>query len=160
MSCDLDVGICLVDKYARLPTRAHPEDACYDVYAHIQTQDYVNPIPYTIFIQPKHREIISLGFYIAIPTGWEMQIRPRSGLAAKHGVTVLNTPGTVDCNYRGVVQVVLQNTSDNIVTVQHGDRIAQIQFARVPTVEFKICASLDELGSTDRGSGGFGSSGK
>ena len=91
-----------------------------------------------------------------IPAGFEGQVRPRSGLAAKHGVTVLNTPGTVDADYRGEVKVILVNLSDTPFTIEPGERIAQMVFARAEQAQFEEVESLDE---TQRGAGGFGSTG-
>jgi dUTP pyrophosphatase len=109
------------------------------------------------FIHPGQRATISTGFNIELPKGFEGQVRPRSGLAAKHGVTVLNTPGTIDEDYRGEIAVILINHSRNsIFEVKHGDRIAQLVIA--PVYRFPI-EEVSELGETVRGQGGFGSTG-
>jgi len=100
--------------------------------------------------------IIPLGIKVQIPEGYEMQVRPRSGLAAKHGVTVLNSPGTIDSDFRAEVGVILINHGKKSFTVSHGDRIAQAVINRVHQVKWK---EVDELGGTDRGSGGLGSTG-
>jgi dUTP pyrophosphatase len=100
--------------------------------------------------------MVPTGLRISMPVGVEAQIRPRSGLAAKHGVTVLNAPGTIDSDYRGEICVILINHGSNEFVVEPGMRIAQMVFARVTTVEFKICENLDH---SERGSGGFGSTG-
>ncbi len=100
---------------------------------------------------------IPTGFCLEISAGYEVQIRPRSGLAAKHGITVLNAPGTIDCDYRGEVQVLVINHGTNPFIVEHGERIAQMVFAPVTQVTL---IEVTELGNTERGEGGFGSTGK
>ncbi|MCK5398843.1 dUTP diphosphatase [bacterium] len=110
-----------------------------------------------IIIEPGKREIIPTGMKMQIPLGWEMQVRPRSGLAFKSGLTVLNTPGTVDSDYRGEVKVILYNSSELPFTVIRGMRIAQGVFSQVIQVEMEI--SEEELEQTQRGSGGFGHTG-
>lgn len=111
----------------------------------------------TITLQPLERRLIETGIYIALPIGTEAQIRPRSGMAYKEGVTVLNSPGTIDADFRGEVKVLLVNLSTANVSVQDGDRIAQMVISRHETADFKIVSELPE---TSRGSGGFGSTGK
>ena len=106
--------------------------------------------------QPMERKLIPTGLYIALPVGHEAQIRPRSGLALKHGVTVLNTPGTVDADYRGEVKVLLVNLSDVPFVVNDGERIAQMIVAKYEQVEFVEVEQLDE---TERGAGGYGHTG-
>lgn len=108
-------------------------------------------------IQPGERGLVPTGISIAIPEGFEAQIRPRSGLALKHGITIPNSPGTIDADYRGEICVILMNIGKEAFTVNAGDRIAQIVFAPVVQAEFEETDSLDE---TERGEGGFGSSGK
>ena len=103
------------------------------------------------------RRLISTGLHMEIPLGYEVQIRPRSGLALKYGVTTLNAPGTIDSDYRGIVGVILYNSSDQHFHIGHGDRVAQMVVAPVQQVVFALKARLDE---TDRGQGGFGSTGK
>lgn len=100
--------------------------------------------------------MVPTGLFFEIPEGYEVQIRPRSGLAAKNGVTVLNTPGTIDSDYRGEINVILINLGDKPFTVNNGDRIAQMLVAPVIQAEFSVVTSLDE---TERGAGGFGSTG-
>ena len=107
-------------------------------------------------IKPLQRAMVPTGIFIALPEGTEAQVRPRSGLAAKYGVTVLNSPGTIDADYRGEVKVILVNLSDTVFIVNPGDRIAQMGIARYEKVEWEACDSLDE---TSRGEGGFGSTG-
>jgi dUTP pyrophosphatase len=107
-------------------------------------------------LAPGARHAVATGFAIAIPEGYEIQVRPRSGLALKHGVTCLNTPGTIDHDYRGEVKVILANLGDEPFAIARGDRIAQL----VPApVQRATLDEVDELGETDRGSGGFGSTG-
>ena len=108
-------------------------------------------------IRPVQRAMVPTVIFIALPEGTEAQVRPRSGLAAKHGGTVLNSPGTIDADYRGEVKVILVNLSDTVFTVNPGDRIAQMVIARYEKAEWEECESLDE---TSRGEGGFGSTGK
>ncbi|WP_199231641.1 dUTP diphosphatase [Azospirillum sp. TSO35-2] len=107
-------------------------------------------------LAPGKRMLVPTGFAVGLPPGWEMQIRPRSGLAVKHGVTVLNTPGTVDCDYRGPVAVCLVNLGDEPFSIARGDRIAQAVIAPAPQAALVEVADLDE---TARGAGGFGSTG-
>jgi dUTP pyrophosphatase len=109
-----------------------------------------------ISLQPLERQLIGTGLYMALPAGSEAQIRPRSGLALKHGLTVLNAPGTIDADYRGEVKVLLVNLSATEVTVNDGDRIAQMVVSRYEQVAFK---EVTELSDTARGAGGFGSTG-
>lgn len=106
---------------------------------------------------PGARHAVATGFAIAIPAGYEVQVRPRSGLALKHGVTCLNTPGTIDADYRGEVKVILANLGSDPFEIRRGDRIAQIVPARVIQAVF---ATVDELDETERGAGGFGSTGQ
>ena len=110
-----------------------------------------------ITLQPGERRLIPTGLAMAVPLGFECQIRPRSGLALKHGVTCLNTPGTVDSDYRGEVQVILANLGQEPFVVRRGERIAQLVIARYERVEPVVVDSLDETG---RGAGGFGSTGR
>jgi dUTP pyrophosphatase len=110
----------------------------------------------TIVLQPGARAMVPCGFAMALPLGFEAQVRPRSGLAAKFGVTVLNAPGTIDADYRGEVKVILINHGDAPFEVRRGDRIAQLVIAPVVAAQFEVRASLDE---TQRGAEGFGSTG-
>ena len=109
-----------------------------------------------IYLEPMERKIIPTGIYMALEAGYEAQVRPRSGLAAKKGITVLNAPGTVDADYRGEVGVILINLSNERFQISNGDRIAQLVIAPYVQTEW---VSTDELDSTERGSGGFGSTG-
>lgn len=109
-----------------------------------------------VVLAPMQRALIPTGLYIALPEGFECQIRPRSGLALKHGVTVLNTPGTIDSDYRGEVRVILVNLSDTPFVVNDGERICQMVVARHERVDWQVVESLDD---TERGAGGFGHTG-
>ena len=110
-----------------------------------------------VTLQPMQRALIPTGLYIEIPEGYEGQVRPRSGLAFKHGITVLNTPGTIDADYRGELKQILINLSDEPFVINNGDRIAQIVFARCEQAEM---VEVEELSETERGVGGFGHTGK
>jgi len=109
-----------------------------------------------IRLGPLERAVVGTGLYLELPEGYEAQIRPRSGLAAKQGITVLNSPGTIDADYRGEIGVILANVSNEPVTIQHGDRIAQMVISRHQQAEW---IEVETLSLTDRGSGGFGSTG-
>ena len=109
-----------------------------------------------VVIKPNERVLIPCGFAMALPANFEAQVRPRSGLALKHGLTVLNTPGTIDADYRGEVKVILVNLGSENFTIERGMRIAQMVIAKHEQAELDIRASLDE---TERGAGGFGSTG-
>jgi dUTP pyrophosphatase len=109
-----------------------------------------------IVLLPLERSIVKTGLFIALPVGFEAQVRPRSGLAAKFGVTVLNTPGTIDADYRGEIGVILVNLSNQPFTVQDGDRIAQLVIAQHASIEWNEVTVLED---TSRGAGGFGSTG-
>lgn len=110
-----------------------------------------------IVLGPLERQLIPTGLYIQLPVGYEAQVRPRSGLALKHGITVANSPGTVDADYTGEIGVILINLSNEKFVINPGDRIAQLVVARHEKIEWKEVAKLDE---TERGEGGFGSTGK
>ena len=110
-----------------------------------------------IVLKPLARALIPTGLFVELPAGYEMQVRPRSGLAAKYGLTVLNAPGTIDAGYRGEVGVILFNFGKEDFIIKRGDRIAQMVFARLPETEL---VPVTELSATDRGEGGFGSTGK
>jgi dUTP pyrophosphatase len=119
--------------------------------------DLIANLEYDFTLLPGTRLAIPTGLYIEIPKGYEGQVRPRSGLALKHGITVLNTPGTIDSDFRGEIKVILANTGSEPVKIFPGDRIAQIIFAKHERVEFEQVEVLQE---SDRGFGGFGSTGK
>ena len=134
-----------INENAKMPSYAHYGDAGVDLYA---ARDTVVP--------PHGRALVPTGLKIAIPNGYEGQVRPKSGLALKHGITVLNTPGTVDAPYRGEVGVILFNSSDNEYVARSGEKIAQMVFCKVENAEFEL---VEDLPETDRGEGGFGSTG-
>ena len=110
-----------------------------------------------VTLAPGARALISTGLHMAIPQGFEVQIRPRSGLALKHGITLINSPGTIDSDYRGIVGVIMGNMGQEAFTVEHGMRIAQMVVAPVVVAQFDLVESLDD---TARGTGGFGSTGR
>lgn len=110
-----------------------------------------------ITLQPMERRLVPTGLSIALPEGYEAQVRPRSGLALKHGITLLNTPGTIDADYRGEIGVIMVNLSDTPFNIADGDRIAQLVIARYEQAEWEAVEALD---STKRGDGGFGHTGK
>ena len=130
------------------PAYATPQSAGVDLKANLAEP---------LVLQPLQRVLVPTGLFIALPAGYEAQVRPRSGLAAKHGITVLNTPGTIDADYRGEIKVILVNLSNEPFEVVPGERIAQMVIARHEQVEW---VPADELEATERGAGGFGSTGK
>ena len=111
----------------------------------------------SISLQSLERCLVPTGLFIELPAGYEAQVRPRSGLAAKNGITVLNSPGTIDADYRGEIKVILVNLSKDTFTIQHGDRIAQIVIAKHETINWE---QVEVLNQTQRGTGGFGHTGK
>ena len=119
--------------------------------------DLVAAVNETVVVSPGTRVLVPCGIAVALPVGWEMQVRPRSGLAVKHGITVLNAPGTVDADYRGEIFVPLINLGDADFAIERGDRIAQAILA--PVVQFEW-QPVDALDDTERGSGGFGHTGR
>lgn len=139
-------------KDTTLPKKAHSSDAGMDLYAYIETT--VAFRERVLF--PGEWCLIDCGFSMSMPEGWEAQIRPRSGLAYKHGITVLNSPGTIDRSFTGKIKVILYNHGTEEFVVRHGDRIAQMVISEIPEIEIEEVDSLDD---TDRGTGGFGSSG-
>ena len=130
-----------------LPAYATPLSAGVDLRAALDAP---------VELAPLGRALVPTGLFMQIPAGYEGQVRPRSGLAAKKGITVLNTPGTIDADYRGEIKVILVNLSDTPFTIEPGERIAQMVFARCEQAQFEEVAALDE---TERGAGGFGSTG-
>jgi len=130
------------------PAYATEQSAGLDLRAHLQQ---------SVTLQPLQRTLVPTGLFIALPAGYEAQVRPRSGLAAKHGITVLNTPGTIDADYRGEIKVILVNLSDQPFDIVPGERIAQMVIARHEQVKWE---QVDELDQTTRGAGGFGSTGR
>ena len=131
-----------------LPNYETLESAGMDLRSNIKTD---------ITLKPNQRAIVLTGIFIALPKGYEAQVRSRSGLAAKHGVTVLNSPGTIDADYRGEIGVILINFSGNDFIIKNGDRIAQIVIAKHERAIWEEC---NDLSKTERGSGGFGSTGQ
>lgn len=111
----------------------------------------------SITLAPLERAMVPTGLYVELPAGYEMQVRPRSGLAAKHGITVLNSPGTIDADYRGEIKVILVNLSNTPFEIVPGERIAQAVVAKHERVEWQ---PVDSLEQTERGAGGFGSTGR
>lgn len=111
----------------------------------------------TVLLQPMQRQLIPTGLFIELPVGYEAQIRPRSGLALKHGITVLNSPGTVDADYRGEIKVLLINMGTEVFEIKNGERIAQMIISQHATAEFALVETLTE---SNRGAGGYGSTGK
>ncbi len=130
-----------------LPTYSTPFAAGMDVRA-----DLSEPIT----LEPLQRAMVPTGLFLEIPVGYEVQVRPRSGLAAKKGITVLNTPGTIDADYRGEVKVILVNLSNEPFVVEPGERIAQLVLAKHEVIEWE---ETDQLAESSRGEGGFGSTG-
>lgn len=114
----------------------------------------------SVVLQPGERKLIPTGLFIELPEDCEAQVRPRSGLAMKHGITVLNSPGTIDADYRGEVKVLLINLSQEPFEIQSGERIAQMVVSRFQQVQWQEVDSLEGLSQTERGAGGFGHSGK
>ena len=143
-------------KDAQIPEAAHPGDAGIDLRAYIAFEDVRGDIRKTVFLNPKDRLLIPTGLSCELPPGTELQIRPRSGLALKKGITVLNSPGTIDEGYRGEIGIILFNTSMNSFVIEHGMKIAQACLKRVETFDIE---EVEELSDTSRGVGGFGSSG-
>lgn len=131
-----------------LPTYATTQSAGVDLRANLDEP---------VVLAPMQRALIPTGLRIALPQGVEAQVRPRSGLALKHGITVLNTPGTIDADYRGLIGVILINLGSEPFTINDGERIAQMVIARHEQAEWELVENLD---ATERGDGGFGHSGR
>ncbi len=131
----------------RLPAYGTPSAAGMDVRASIDKP---------IVLEPMQRVLVPTGLRIELPAGYECQLRPRSGLALKHGITLVNTPGTIDADYRGEIGVILINLSSEPFVINDGERICQMVVTRYSTVEWQ---TVDELGQTERGEGGFGHTG-
>jgi dUTP pyrophosphatase len=146
---DKPIQVSIVNKSNNpLPDYATSGSSGVDIRAHLE---------HPVTLQPSERTLIPTGLFVAIPGGYEIQIRPRSGLAIKQGITCLNTPGTIDADYRGEVKVILINLSTEAQTIQPGDRIAQMVLQKVEQLQWLAVETLD---ATDRGEGGFGSTGK
>ena len=142
------VKIKIVNKGQQpLPTYATAQSAGMDLRANIDAP---------ITLRPMERQLIPTGLPIALPEGFEAQVRPRSGLALKHGITVLNTPGTIDADYRGELKVLLVNFSNTDFVINAGERVAQMVIARYEKVDFEQVIELDD---TERGAGGYGHTG-
>jgi len=142
------VKIKIVNKGQQpLPTYATAQSAGMDLRANIDAP---------ITLRPMERQLIPTGLHIALPEGFEAQVRPRSGLALKHGITVLNTPGTIDADYRGELKVLLVNFSNTNFVINAGERVAQMVIARYEKVDFEQVIELDD---TERGAGGYGHTG-
>lgn len=141
------------DRYLPLPAYETPGAAGADLRANLPPELRASGVT----LAPMERRIVPTGLRVEIPQGYEMQIRPRSGLATKQGITLPNTPGTIDSDYRGPLGVALINLGAEPYTIQHGDRIAQMIVAPVVQVRFAV---VDRLGETERGEGGFGSTGR
>ncbi len=144
-----EVVIKIINKSGNpLPQYATSGAAGMDIRAHLAEQ---------VLLQPLQRAMIPTGIFIEIPAGYEVQVRPRSGLASKHGITCLNSPGTVDSDYRGELKVILINLSSEIQTIHNGERIAQLVVSKV---ERASLSEVEQLETTLRGEGGFGHTGK
>lgn len=130
-----------------LPAYQTEHAAGMDLHANLEQE---------VNLQPLERALVPTGLFIELPIGYEAQVRPRSGMAYKHGITVLNSPGTIDADYRGEVKVLLVNLSNQPFTIRHGDRIAQMVVAPHAQVQWE---ETDQLGETKRGAGGYGSTG-
>lgn len=130
-----------------LPEYATVQSAGLDLRANIEE---------AIVLNPMERKLVGTGLFMALPPGYEAQVRPRSGLALKHGITVLNSPGTIDADYRGELKVLLVNLSNEPFVVNEGERIAQLVIAKHEKAEFKL---VEELDDTERGAGGYGHTG-
>jgi dUTP pyrophosphatase len=141
------------DRSLGLPAYETPGSAGADIRANLLPEDRDSGFT----LDPMHRAVVPTGLRVEIPVGFEMQIRPRSGLALKHGITLPNTPGTIDSDYRGPLGVALINLGAEPYTIRHGDRIAQMIVAPVIQVQFQV---VEALSDTSRGVGGFGSTGK
>ena len=142
------IQIKVVNKgHQQLPAYATPQSAGMDLRANLDTP---------VVLHPMQRRLIPTGLHIALPEGFEAQVRPRSGLALKHGITVLNSPGTIDADYRGEVGVLLINLSDTDFVINDGERIAQMIIARHEQAEM---VEVTELDTTERGEGGYGHTG-
>lgn len=131
-----------------MPAYATPQSAGMDIRANLTKP---------VVLKPLERKLIPTGLYVALPEGYEAQLRPRSGLALKQGITLLNTPGTIDADYRGEIGVIVANLSAEPFTINDGERICQMVIAAYTRVEWEAAETLDE---TERGAGGFGHTGK
>ena len=152
-----------LDEGAKAPEKAHDSDAGFDLFANIKPYNF-NKIKQTnavlvddqITIKAGGRALIPTGVRIALPEGWEAQVRPRSGSAINSGITVLNSPGTIDAGYRGEIGVILINTSNDLFSFEDGAKIAQLVINKVPKTSLTVVEDID---NTERGEKGFGSTG-
>ena len=154
-SDNVTVQVVKIYEDAKLPEYMTELAAGFDLSAYLFEREVERDVP--IVIEPGQRVLVGTGLRFGLPAGYEIQVRPRSGLAHKHGVTVLNSPGTIDADYTGELKVLLVNNGRKIYTFKHGDRIAQGVLSKVPQAVF---VEVDELGATERGSGGFGHTGR
>lgn len=144
----MSVQVSIINRsHHALPSYSTPLSAGMDIRANLDAP---------ITLQPGERKLIPTGLFIALPEGYEAQIRPRSGLAIKHGITVLNSPGTIDADYRGEIGIIIINHSDKAFVIEDGERVGQMVVARYERVAWKETETLDE---TERGAGGFGHTG-
>lgn len=144
----MSVQVSIINRsHHNLPSYSTPLSAGMDIRANLDAP---------ITLQPGERRLIPTGLFIALPEGYEAQIRPRSGLAIKHGITVLNSPGTIDADYRGEIGIIIINHSDKAFVIEDGERVGQMVVARYERVAWNETDTLDE---TERGAGGFGHTG-
>jgi dUTP pyrophosphatase len=147
--CKMEVKVKVISESKfGVPEYAHLGDSGMDVRANIENR---------ITLRSLERYMFPTGIYVEIPEGYEIQVRPRSGLAAKHGITVLNTPGTIDSNYRGEVKIILVNLSSEPYTIEPGERIAQLVLMKVEKAKLEVTGNISD---TSRGGTGFGDSGR
>ena len=148
MSSFIEMKVRVANDSIELPTYETNASAGMDLRAYLPDGN--------IILEPKLRVLVGTGLYFEIPEGFEVQIRPRSGLALKQGITILNSPGTIDADYRGEIKIILINHGDDPFVIEHEMRIAQMVVAKYQRIQFKL---VKELASSERGSGGFGSTG-
>mgnify|MGYP000713338797 CR=1 FL=1 len=144
------IKILKEDPRVEMPAKSHADDAGFDLRAWLPEAGSI------IVLKPGQRALIPTGIRFGIPAGYEVQVRPRSGLALKHGITIVNAPGTIDAGYIGPVGVIVLNTSSEDFTIRHGERIAQAVVAVIPDV---VLEETSELEDSARGEGGYGSTG-
>lgn len=145
------INIKVFNNQSSLPQYQTTGSAGCDVYAKLDVGIY------SVTIEPGEAKLINTGLYVEIPEGYEIQIRPRSGLALKHSISIPNTPATIDSDFRGEIGVILINHGNKPFEVKHGDRIAQFVLNKVEQIKWIPVNSIEDLSSTDRGVGGFGS---
>lgn len=148
MSYYVEINKLAGNEDVNVPCKMSEQASGYDLYAAVESE---------VVLAPGERALIPTGIALAMPDGLEAQIRPRSGLALKHGITCLNTPGTIDADYRGEIKVLLINLGQEPFAIARNERIAQMVFQAVPTVSL---VEVEELSETQRGTGGFGHTGK